>query len=121
MIGHLLVAVLLAQILNPLESVQAYITADPINPDRLGLATPDGRYAITTALGGGCDELSPPLAVGQNILIYPNYEMPPWLAITEVDSVPPDGCMVRVEGRMSATPCFTNDDGVCDIAAESDQ
>jgi hypothetical protein len=102
---------LFAQILNPLAPVQAYTTADPINPDRLGLATLTGRYAITPVQG--CDWL----ASGQDVFAYPNWQLPPWLGLSGTDAVQP-GCVVRVEGRMDATPCFTNDAGECDVAGE---
>jgi hypothetical protein len=104
---------LFAQILNPLAPVTAYTTADPINPDRLGLATPDGRYAITPVQG--CDWLAP----YQQVFAYPNWQFPPWLGLSGTDSLQP-GCMVRVEGRMDATPCFTDDAGACDVAQEFD-
>lgn len=107
----LIVLALFAQILNPLEPLQAYTTGDPISPDRLGLATPTGRYAITPMQA--CDWLT----TDQNVLIYPRYTLPPWLVVTLLDGAPADGCMVRVEGRMSDTPCFQTD-GVCDVVAE---
>jgi hypothetical protein len=94
--------------------VQAYTTADPIDPDRLGLATPDGRFAIRPVQG--CDWLAP----GQDVNTYPNRTLPPWLQLSGTDAVQP-GCLVRVEGRMDATPCFTDDAGLCDVAAESDE
>lgn len=109
----LLVALILfAQMLDPLESQQAYTTADPINADRFGLATHDGRFAATTVQD--CEGIS----IGQNVLIYPGYHIPPWLAITSIDGALP-GCLARVEGRMDNTPCFTNADGLCDIEAET--
>jgi hypothetical protein len=100
-----------AQQLDPLAPVQAYTTADPNNPDRLGLATPDGRFSITPIQG--CEWV----VAGEDVTTYPNWNLPPWLSIGQ------DGehdCVVRVEGRMDATPCFTNDAGVCDVATEFD-
>lgn len=109
----LLVALaLFAQMLDPLEPQQAYTTADPNNADRFGLATVDGRFAATAVQDCGN------ITVGQNILIYPAYHIPPWLAITSTDGSLP-GCLAHVEGRMDNTPCFTNADGLCDIAAET--
>ena len=106
----LLALALFLQQLDPL--VQAYTTADPNNPDRVGLATPDGRFSITPLQG--CDWLTP----AENVNVYPNWQLPPWLGLSGTDSDQP-GCVVRVEGRMSDTPCFTVDD-LCDVAAESD-
>src|SRR3954468_9753910 len=94
-----------AQILDPLEQVQAYITADPIDPDRFGLATPDGRYAVRPMQN--CDWL----AVGENVTTYPNWNVPPWLTIGAVGHEA--DCLVVVDGRMDRTPCFLNVDGVC--------
>lgn len=112
---HLLVILaLVAQIIDPRTAVQAYTTADPNNPDRLGLATANGRYSIT--LAQNCDGFG----VGQNVLIYPAYQLPPWLTISTLDGQPDQGCIVRINGRMSDTPCFATDDGTCDVAIESD-
>jgi hypothetical protein len=110
----LIALALFAQQLDPLAPVQAYTTADPNNPDRLGLATPDGRYSIS--LGHGCDGID----VGQNLTVYPYYNIPPWLTVAlpgTKDLL--DTCQALVYGRMDATPCFIIDD-VCDVAAESD-
>lgn len=107
----LIALTLFAQQLDPLATVQAYTTADPNNPDRLGLATPDGRYSVTPIQG--CDWL----AVGQDVTTYPNYAVPPWLGLSGTDATQP-GCVVRVEGRMDSTPCFTDDAGVCDVSQE---
>lgn len=101
-----------AQELDPTASVQAYITDDPIDPSRLGLATPDGRFAIR--LQGGCA-----LSAGINVLIYPNAYMPPWLGLSETTVSQPD-CLVTVEGKMDATPCVPNLAGLCDSGADTD-
>lgn len=105
------VAVTQAQILDPLSSQQAYTTDDPNNPDRLGLATQTGRYSITAV--DNCDWL----ATQQNILIWPEYRIPPWLAIGPVGADLP-GCLVKVNGRMSSVQCFQDDLGVCDVNVE---
>jgi hypothetical protein len=105
---------LFAQVLNPLMPQAAYTTADPINEDRLGLATLSGRYSVK--LGERCESIG----VGQNVVIYPYYNIPPWLTIAspEVHNLL-DTCQVLVYGRMSNTPCFTNEAGNCDVTAES--
>jgi len=105
-----------SQVLDPMYAVPSYTTADPIGLDAhgnatLGLATPDGRFQIAPLQG--CEWL----AEGQPVLVYPNYTMPPWLKVST-----PSGdsdCMVQVDGRMSATPCFVDDAGVCDVSQES--
>jgi hypothetical protein len=101
-----------AQILNPLASVPAYTLADPITTERLTVATLDGRFAVTPMQG--CDWLAP----YQQVNMYPNWAVPPWLGLSGTDATQP-GCVVRVEGRMDATPCFTNDAGLCDVALET--
>lgn len=109
-----------AQIIDPLTSQQAYTTGDPNNADpgpglgevrHLGLATLTGRYAIT--LIDSCDWLGSE----QNIQIWPEYRIPPWLAIGSVDATLP-GCLVKVNGRMSSVQCYVSDAGVCDINVE---
>jgi hypothetical protein len=107
---------LLGQMLNPLAPVRAYTTADPIDPERLGLATPDGRFAIRAVEAGGCAGWLTP---GLDVLIYPNATLPPWLAVSQLDGVT-GACIVHVDGRMDPTPCMTGDDGACDVAAEGD-
>jgi hypothetical protein len=111
-VNVLIALALFAQILDPLASQQAYTTADPNNTDRIGLATLSGRYAVTPIQD--CDWIAP----DQSVLIYPAAQIPPWLAITGLDGSWP-GCTVRIEGRMSNTPCFQNTDGVCDWNAEN--
>lgn len=103
-----------AQELDPFLGQAAYLSSDPINPDRLALATPSGRYAVTA--WQGCDGM----ADGQNIWIYPSLDLPPWLAAapTTWDGNGQPPCLFRLEGRMDATPCFMNDAQQCDVAAE---
>lgn len=106
----LLAVALFAQILDPQAPQQAYTTADPNNPDRLGLATLTGRYSITPIQDCG------DITTEQNVLMWPDYRMPPWLSIAPLDGTLP-GCLVRVEGRMSEVSCSITD-GVCDINSE---
>jgi hypothetical protein len=101
-----------AQELDPQATEQAYTTADPINSDRLGLATLDGRYAIR--LEDNCDGIT----VDQNVLIWPGAQLPPWLTIAVDENSP--RCLVTVEGRMDTHPCLQNADGACDVAEEHD-
>jgi len=63
-----------AQDLNPLAPQVAYTTADPNDPERLGLATLSGRYSIQ--LSDRCSGVG----LGQNVVIYPYLDIPPWLA-----------------------------------------
>lgn len=100
------------QELDPLYAVPSYTTADPIDPSRLGLATPDGRFAILPL--DGCQWL----AEGESVNVYPNYALAPSLGISQADVNTGPTCIVRVDGRMSATPCFEDDTGTCAVAEE---
>jgi hypothetical protein len=102
-----------AQALDPLQPVRAYVTADPIDPARFGLATPYGRFAVEPVQG--CDWLS----VGADVNTYPNWQMPPWLGVSGTDATEP-GCIVRVDGRMSDVPCFMDINELCSYEAETD-
>lgn len=112
---HFLVLVMFAQLLNPLLGQQAYTTSTQ-NGDtearQMGLATLNGRYAITPFQN--CDDLQ----IGQNILIYPSFQLPPWLTLSTLDGAADGGCIVHIDGQMDATPCFTGDDGLCDVALD---
>ena len=112
MMIHFLVVVFIAQMLDPQAAVRAYTSSDPNNTDRLALATPSGRYAISML--EACDGL----VAGQNILIYPSRQLPPWLTVSALDVSAEDGCVVRLDGQMDATPCFMDDAGECDVAQE---
>jgi len=105
-----------AQALDPLVAEQAYLTADPIDPGRLGLATPAGRYAIRFVQG--CDDLG----VGQNVWIWPGADLPPWLPVGPIGLADPATapCLAQIEGRMDTTPCFANAAGLCDAALEQE-
>lgn len=88
-------------------SVPAYTTADPVNPDRLGLATDRGRYMIQP--GAGCSGV----VAGMDVQLVID-------AIQGVLLIPASGqqCSVTIDAQMSATPCFTNARGACDVSAE---
>lgn len=92
-----------------LAQVQAYTTADPVNPERLGLATMDGRYMVE--LGDGCEGI----AADMNVTLIGQTD--------DAAAITVDGtaiCSLRIEQRMSDVPCFTIDD-VCDVRAEVDE
>lgn len=107
--------------LDPMFAIAGYTTDDPIDPLRFGLATPDGRFAIATidcqadgcAPRPGCDGIVPGIAVQ----VYPNAAMTPWVVLSTVDQ-PDVLCTAQLIGRMSATPCFENDAGICDASLE---
>jgi hypothetical protein len=101
-----------AQILDPQIAQQAYTTGDPNNPDRLGIATQDGRFSVSPQ--ENCENIG----IGQNILIYPAFQLPPWLTVSTLDDSSADRCIVYIYGRMSNTPCFTDDSGTCDVAGD---
>lgn len=108
-------ALLLGQILNSMQAYQAYTVFDPSPSfeNGIGLYTLDGGYAITPVTD--CEWLTP----YQNVWIFPSLNMPPWLSITQVgaDETRLPGCIVRVEGQRSTTPCVQID-GLCDVTSE---
>lgn len=109
-----------------LVSEQAYTTDDPVDPDRLGLATHDGRYSIALLLDAASNPVcglvrnTTPLNVnvwGPLDATGSMYVVMPVEVQLEADQV--SGCPIRVYRRMDLTPCFQID-GVCDMTAESD-
>jgi hypothetical protein len=119
----LLWAALWLQVLLP--PVVAYTTADPVDPNRLGLATPDGRYAIELSSGCEIGEL-------QRVYAWPveKIDSPSSYLLAPIDdagavvlrTLAPDGqitsrlCVAQVDAKMANTPCFG--DGVCDVRYE---
>lgn len=91
--------------------VVAYTTSDPVNSDRLGLATDNGRYMIE--LGNGCEGIYAGMNVellaaqGNMLAVVPSGE-----SLTHV-------CVATIDARMSDVPCFQTDN-LCDVAAETD-
>ncbi len=85
---------------------RAYTTANPGSSDGLGLATQQGRYAIV--LGDGCDGIGPDI----NVLADTSDDNDWKLQLDGSDRA----CAVAEWHWMGNTPCFTNDDGECDVA-----
>lgn len=105
-----LAVALFAQILT---QGQAYTTADPINPDRFGLATVDGRYMVELSDTGDCSQVTIDQAVQLWQVPSPD-GMAMYTAIAPLteDGPAEDPCFVIVDQKMSDTPCFQTD-GVC--------
>jgi len=91
---------------------RAYTTADPVRPDAIGLATMDGRYAISR--GDNCDGIGPDM----NVQLWRVAGFSGIGVIAGLDALD-NTCNVRFEQRMSDVPWFTNDDGDCDVDAEA--
>jgi hypothetical protein len=88
------------------EPEQAYLTADPASPDRLGLDTQEGWFSIQ--LGDGCDGFT----AGENVLVDgDNLQM-----IDPLQGVQDEVCTVLDRVKLSGQRCQTNPDGVCDVA-----
>jgi len=102
----LLALALFAQIVTPMvpDNMLAYTTADPVDSDRFGLATQDGRYSVR--LLEGCTVM--PEFQNVRLGFDPN-----WTLVLETDQW---ACPVEVIARMDERPCFTNDAGQCDAA-----
>ena len=96
----LLAFVLFAQIFSP---ARAYTTADPVSPERLGLATLTGRYMVELD-PQGCDYIT----ADMNVEVTATDDTSALLDYT---------CVVWIVQQMSSTPCFQID-GVCDVNGE---
>lgn len=89
-----------------LPPVRGYTTADPVTSDRMGLATPYGRYAIVLNPGCTITEL-------QDVLYWGSEDAPVALLQPLGGG---DVCAAGVQQRMAETPCFG--DGVCEVRFE---
>ena len=104
--------VVFGQVVLPSAAEQrAYLTADPINPDRLGLATLDGRYMVAPL--DGCDWAQP----GLDVVLEGADDGQTERVIAPVD-VDGGDCHIHVYQRMDTTPCLQGADGVCDGALD---
>lgn len=110
----LLALILVAQILTP---GVAYTTADPVNADRFGLATVDGRYMVELSDTGDCSGIGPDMRV-QVWQVVSADGTAMYTAVRPLDNewqlVEQDYCFLIVDKKMSDTPCFQTD-GVCDV------
>ncbi len=112
--GLVLAVALFAQILTP---GVAYTTADPINADRFGLATVDGRYMVELSDTGDCTGIGPDMRVMVWQTPSPDGTAM-YTAVKPIDDngevVDQDYCYVIIDRKMDNTPCFQTD-GVCDV------
>jgi hypothetical protein len=104
---------------------RGYTTADPVVPDRLGLAAPSGRYAVVLSQPCGITEY-------QNVVFWgaPFETQQVWLVVSPVDDngvpVPyttddagvlvDQTCGGYVVAKMDALPCFGA--AFCDVSYE---
>ena len=109
---------------SPADQRQAYTTADPVDPARLGLATTSGRYAIRVWDGCGFT-----LEPGQNVLVggigtIENFTVLEGDIAGDVMVSPVannelhEMCALTEATLMDPTPCFMNAEGACDVALE---
>jgi hypothetical protein len=94
------------------ETESGYTVADPVRPDALGLVTPEGRFAISR--GDGCT-IGPEQNVRVQFLVGFGRQI---ASLVPLDSDAAPACPIRFEQQMSDQPCWTNEAGECDIAAE---
>jgi hypothetical protein len=111
-------AALIGQIVSP---GQAYTTADPVNPERIGLATVDGRYMAQVSDTGDCSSIT----TAMNVMVWQVTSDDGTRIDTAIKPLNDDGtladqdyCFLVVYRLMDPTPCFLNDSGVCDVASE---
>lgn len=99
------------------DPVLAYTTADPVREGAIGLATHQGRFAVSR--GDDCATSG----------IGPNMEVMYWRidnfsGIGSLGIVDDQGvvhlCSIRLERLADPTPCFQDAEGACDVALEED-
>lgn len=89
----------------------AYLLDHPIDPNLLILATQDGRYPVALLVPDGCNWVHSYMEV-----TTVHAQQPLWLLVDGDNQ-----CYVLAGDRVDPNPCLTNADGVCDVAAESDE
>lgn len=111
--GIVFEALFIAHRVSAQEMQQAYTLSDPVRPDGYGLATLGGRYSISLGDACGTSGIMP----NMNVWIEP---IPGFTGAAVL--MLPDGsqCPVRFESLEAEQPCFVNDAGECDIAAETE-
>lgn len=92
----------------------AYLISDPVRNSWIGVATQVGRFSAKLALN--CDGYD----IGQNVNIGSTADGVVYViehpVMTDADHI----CYMIVGPQMSSVLCFTNDDGACDVALETD-
>jgi len=104
-------ALAIHQVAHADSGVEVYVTDAPNDPAWLGLAAPDGRYAIQLAPGCG-------IQAGENATwdngtvngMLTDHPAPGMMA------KPSESCTIVAIQKMGETPCSTNPEGVCDVA-----
>jgi hypothetical protein len=99
----------IALILSQLAPQQAYVLDHPIDPNLLIIATQYGRYPFALLAGTDCSWVHSDM----NITIT-NADSQVWQVTDSGTAI----CNIVVQDRVDATPCFTDDTGVCDINGE---
>jgi hypothetical protein len=107
-----------AQSMPVLSQQQVYTTADPVRPGAIGIATPDGRYAVS--MSDRCGEVGVGPDMNVELWLYEGFSGIGTIALLNQDGLWDDTnwCGIRFEQRMDTTPCFMNADGICDVALE---
>lgn len=98
------------------DPIQVYTSADPVREGGLGLAMPDGRYAVSK--GDGCVDAG--FDRGMNVILWQveGFSGVGTLGVVDEQGVVHLLCNVRIERQMDPTPCFKNAEGACDVALE---
>lgn len=100
------------------DGQRAYTVEDPVRPGGIGLATRDGRFAVSLADRCAYVDIGP----GMNVELWRYQDFSGIGTIAPVDD---NGvwdqdrwCGVRFEQLADPTPCFMNAEGACDVALE---
>jgi hypothetical protein len=98
------------------DPVYAYTTADPVREGAIGLATREGRFAVSR----GDDCTASGIGPEQEVLFW---RIENFTGIGSLGVVDDAGvihlCSVRIERLADPTPCFQDAAGTCDVALES--
>jgi hypothetical protein len=87
----------------------AYVLDHPIDPDKLIIATQDGRYPFVPLALSDCSWLHSDMDVD----VAPSQDSRAWLLSSGAGM-----CTILVDGRVDATPCLTDDAGNCKVDEE---
>ncbi len=104
-------ALAIHQVAHADSGVEVYVTDAPNSPDWLGLAAPDGRYAVQ--FGPGCG-----IQAGENATwdngatggMVTDHPAPGMMAKLS------ESCTIVAIQKVGETPCSTNPEGFCDVA-----
>ena len=100
--------IVMVALVAQLAGIRGYTLVDP-DDGSMTITLPTGRYELD--LGYGCDGMN----VAQNVDVSFGSGGVASIAPADVDTL----CDVFIGAPVSDTPCATGDDGLCDVAMDS--